>query len=149
MVVVHCSRSSCWHWRRPQPQAVDAANDRPHCGITGKPLGVVDVLVAGEPPEYRLPKQPGQRVARVLAASAFEELRDRDVGEPEGIVEFTVGEQAAVGSDPGAVKFELDPAIEMGLRGGSLASPVAYPTIPFLDPSQDQDSSSKIPLKRH
>ena len=28
-----------------------ATNDRPHCGITGKPLGVVDVLVAGEPAE--------------------------------------------------------------------------------------------------
>jgi hypothetical protein len=72
-------------------------------------------------------------VACVPATAAVEQLCDRDVGEPEGIVEFTVGEQAAVGSDPGTVEFELDPAIENGFRGGSLASPVAHPTIPFLD----------------
>jgi hypothetical protein len=53
-------------------------------------------------------------VARVLAASAFEELRDRDLGEPEGIVKFPVSEQAAVRGDPGAVEFELDPAVESG-----------------------------------
>ena len=89
------------------------ADDRPHGWVAGEPLGVVDILVAGEPPEYRLPKQPGQRVARVLAASAFEELRDRDLGEPEGIVKFPVSEQAAVRGDPGAVEFELDPAVEI------------------------------------
>jgi hypothetical protein len=53
---------------------------------------------------------PGKRV---LAASAFEELRDRDLGEPEGIVKFPVSEQAAVRGDPGAVEFELDPAVEI------------------------------------
>jgi hypothetical protein len=46
-------------------------------------------------------------VARVLAASAVEELRDRDLGEPQNVVQLTVGEQAAVGGDPGAVEFEL------------------------------------------
>ena len=41
-----------------------------------------------------------------------EELRDRDVGEPEGPIEFAVGEQAAVGRDPGTVELELDPTVE-------------------------------------
>ena len=37
---------------------------------------------------------------------------------PEGIVEFTVGEQAAVRRDPDAVEFELDPAVESGPQMG-------------------------------
>jgi uncharacterized protein (TIGR03032 family) len=45
------------------------ADDRPHRGVAGEPLGVVDILVAGEPPEYRLPKQPTQLVAHVLSAA--------------------------------------------------------------------------------
>ena len=90
------------------------ADDGPHGGVAGEPLGVVDILVAGEPTEHRLAKQPAQRVARVLAAAAIEELGDRDLGEPEGVVELTVGEQAAVGGDPGTVEFELDPAVESG-----------------------------------
>jgi hypothetical protein len=53
-------------------------------------------------------------VARVLAASAVEELRDRDLGEPQDVVQLTVGEQPAVRGDPGAVEFELDPAVERG-----------------------------------
>ncbi|MDF2975205.1 MAG: hypothetical protein K0R61_5655 [Microvirga sp.] len=35
-----------------------------------------------------------QRMARVVATAAVEELCDRDLGEPEGIVEFTVGDPA-------------------------------------------------------
>jgi hypothetical protein len=31
-------------------------------------------------------------VAHVLAAAAVEELRDRDLGEPDGAIELTVGE---------------------------------------------------------
>ena len=90
------------------------ADDRPHRWVAGEPLGVVDILVAGEPPQHRLAEQPAQRVARVLATSAVEELGDRDLGEPEALVELTVGEQPAVGGDPGTVEFELDPAVESG-----------------------------------
>jgi hypothetical protein len=90
------------------------ADDRPHGGVAGEPFGVVDILVAGEPTEYRLAEQSAQRMARVVATAAVEELCDRDLGEPEGIVEFTVGEQAAVRGDPGTVKFELDTAVESG-----------------------------------
>src|SRR5918996_2342646 len=94
-----------------QPLTTD---DRPHRGITGEPLGIVDVLVAGEPAEHRLAEQSAQLGACVLATAAVEELRDRDVGKPEGIIEFTVGEQATVRSDPDTVEFELDPTIENG-----------------------------------
>ena len=78
-----------------------------------KPLGVVDMFVAGEPPKHRSAEQTAQLVARVLATAAVEELRDRDVDEPEGIIELAVREQTAVRGDPGAVEFELDPAVEI------------------------------------
>ena len=34
------------------------ANDRPHGGVAGEPLSIVDILVAGEPTEHRLAEQP-------------------------------------------------------------------------------------------
>jgi hypothetical protein len=45
-----------------------------------------------------LVKQPAQCVARVLAAAAIEELGDRDIGEPKGIIELTLRKQAALRS---------------------------------------------------
>jgi hypothetical protein len=51
-------------------------------------------------------------VAHVLATAAIEQLGNRDSAEPEGIVQLAVGEQTAVRRDPGAVEFELDPAVE-------------------------------------
>jgi hypothetical protein len=89
------------------------ADDGSHRGIAGEPRGVVDILVAGEAAEYRLPKQPAQLVTGVLATAAIEELGNRDIGEFEGIVEFAVSKQAAVRCDPGAVEFQLDPTVEI------------------------------------
>jgi hypothetical protein len=97
--------------RAIQPLTTD---DRAHDGVAGEPLRVIDILVPGEPTEHRLAEQSAQRMACVVATATVEELCDRDLGEPEGIVEFTVGEQAAVRGDPGAVEFELDPAVENG-----------------------------------
>jgi hypothetical protein len=90
------------------------ADDRPLRRITGEPLGVIDILIASEPPEHRLAEQPAQLVARVLATAAIEELRDRHVGEPEGVIQLAVSEKTAVRGDLGAVEFELDPAVENG-----------------------------------
>jgi hypothetical protein len=57
-------------------------------------------------------------VAGVLATAAVEELRDRHVGEPEGIVEFAVGKQASVRGNPCSMEFDLDAAIESGSQRG-------------------------------
>jgi hypothetical protein len=65
------------------------ADDPPHGGV------------AGEPTEHQLAEQPIQLVAQVLTAAAIEELRDRGLGEPKDVIQLTVGEQAAVGRDPG------------------------------------------------
>src|SRR5918994_6157978 len=56
------SVSKAPHLAAARGQAIQplTTNDRPHRGITGQPLGVVDVLVAGEPAEHRLAEQPAQ-----------------------------------------------------------------------------------------
>ena len=68
-----------------------AADDGTHRRIASQPLGVVHVLVAGQPAEHGLSKQPTQLVAQVLPAAAIDKLGDRDIGEPKGIVQLTVG----------------------------------------------------------
>jgi hypothetical protein len=40
--------------------------------------------------------------------AAVEQLRDRCVGEPEGVIQLAVSQQTAVGGDPGAVEFKSD-----------------------------------------
>jgi hypothetical protein len=68
-----------------------------------------------------LAEQTAQLVARVLATAAVEELRDRRVGEPEGVIHFAVSEQTAVRGDLDAAEFDLNPAIENGSQRRSLA----------------------------
>jgi hypothetical protein len=46
-----------------------AADHPAHRWIAAQPLGVVRVLVAGQPAEYRLPQQPDQRVASIPAGA--------------------------------------------------------------------------------
>ena len=46
-----------------------AADNPAHRRIMSQRFGVVDILIASEAAEYRLPKQPDQRMATVLAAA--------------------------------------------------------------------------------
>ena len=94
-----------------------AADDGAHGGVAGEPLGVVDVLVAGEPAVDRLPQEAEQPVADVLAAPALGEGRCGRRGQAEGVVQLAVGEQAAIGGDPGAVELELEAAVEGDPQG--------------------------------
>ena len=93
------------------------ADDGAHGRVAGEPLGVVDVLVAGEPAVDRLPQQAEQPVPDVLPAPALGEGRRGRRGQAEGVVQLAVGEQAAVGGDPGAVELELEAAVEGDPQG--------------------------------
>ena len=93
------------------------ADDGAHGRVAGEPLGVVDVLVAGEAAVDRLPQEAEQPVADVLPAPAFGEGRRGRRGQAEGVVQLAVGEQAAVGGDPGAVELELEAAVEGDPQG--------------------------------
>jgi hypothetical protein len=69
------------HLARRSSSALDrpTANHPPHCRIAAQALGVVHVLVAGRPPNYRLPQQAhllmpavlnGARIRQYLATIA-------------------------------------------------------------------------------
>jgi hypothetical protein len=44
-----------------------ATNNLAHDRIKGQAVGVVDILVSGQPPEHRLPEQPVKPMDRVLS----------------------------------------------------------------------------------
>lgn len=59
------------------------------------------------------------RIATMLSQENMSmELRGRHDGEPENLIEFTVGPDRSVGGDPGPMEFELDPAVESGPQRG-------------------------------
>jgi hypothetical protein len=84
-----------------------------HRRIVGETLGVVDILIAGEAAEYGLAEQTGQQMAGVLATAALRQRRTGQVGQPERVVEFPVGQQPGVGGDAAAVEFQLQAAVEI------------------------------------
>ena len=85
----------------------------PRIAGSREPLGVVDVLVAGEPTEDRLAQQPGQGMAPVPAAPRIGEHRTRHRGQAERVVQLAIGEQPGIGGDRGAVELELQAAVEI------------------------------------
>ena len=96
-----------------QPAATDYGA---HGRIMGQALGVVDVLVAGEAAEHGLAQQPGQQVAGVLAAAAFRQDATGQIGQPEGVIQFPVGQQSAIGGDAASMELQLQAAVEIELQ---------------------------------
>ena len=78
----------------------------------GQPLGVVDILLAGETTKDRLPFEVGQFMADVPATSAIAEDGCGEIRETENVIQLQIGEQATVGRDASAMALEFDPAVE-------------------------------------
>ena len=77
------------------------ATDNPaHRRIMAQPLGVVHVLISGQPSEHRLPQHSHQRMAAILASARIGEHFTRHRGETKRVVEFAIGKQPGVGGDP-------------------------------------------------
>ena len=90
-----------------------ATADNPaHRRVTSQAVGVVHVLIATEAAEDGLAKQSCQRMPAVLAGARVIETIANHVGQPERVIEFAIGEQSGVGGDPGAMKLELQAAVE-------------------------------------
>ena len=91
-----------------------ATADNPaHRRVTSQAVGVVHVLIATEAAEDGLAKQSCQRMPAVLSGARVNEIVASHVGQPERVIEFTIGEQSGVGGDPGAMKLELQAAVEI------------------------------------
>ena len=76
-----------------------AADDLAHHRVSAQPVGVINVLVAGEPREDRLAQQPGEAVPAVPAGPRIGDEVRRHVRQAEGAVQLPVQEQAAVRAD--------------------------------------------------
>ena len=98
------------------PAALDrlAADDPAHRGITPEPVGVVDILVAGETPIDGLAKETDDAVPAVPASAAIREHAARQCGQPERVVQFAISEQPRVGGHPRSVELQFQAAVEMG-----------------------------------
>ena len=81
--------------------------------ITSQAVGVVHVLIATEAAEDGLAKQSCQRMPAVLAGARVNETIANHVGQPERVIEFTIGEPSGVGGDPGTMKLKLQAAVEI------------------------------------
>ena len=90
-----------------------AAGNPAHRRVTSRSVSVVCVLIATEAAEGGLAKQSCQRMPAVLAGARVNEIVANHVGQPERVIEFTIGEQSGVGGDPGAMKPELQAAVEI------------------------------------
>ncbi len=78
------------HLRRGGRLCIDGAptHNLPHDRITGEPVRIVDILVAGAPPMDRLPKQAVEPVDGVLAQTAIAQGTGPRIGQTESIIQF-------------------------------------------------------------
>jgi len=76
-------------------------------------LSIVDILIAGKPPERRLPRQTDQFMAAIPAGAAIGERLARHRAETESVVEFAIGQQPGIGGDPAAIELKLHTAVEI------------------------------------
>jgi hypothetical protein len=67
---------------------------RTQCRIVRQTVGIVHILIAGETSKHCLAEKPPVSKCRVfLPAAAFRERQTRQIGRPEGIVQFVVRKQ--------------------------------------------------------
>jgi hypothetical protein len=82
-------------------------------------IGVIDVLVAAEPPEGGLTEQADHPVLPVLASSRVHKTVSSHLGQSEGLVEFPERQKPRIGSDLGTVELQLQPTVEVQPRASS------------------------------
>ena len=100
-------------WRRRTGNCGPAAADPTHGRIMSKPLGVVHVLVAGEPTEHRLSKHADESVAAVFAGAGVGQSLACHLRQSERVVEFSIGEHASVGGGDRATKLKHQAPVEI------------------------------------
>ena len=95
--------------RLDSPATHNLAHDR----INRETVGVVDVLVSGQPPEHRLPKQPIKPVDGVLPPAGISQHRRRQIRQPKRVIQLAHHQKAAIGTDLSAAKFQPHPAVKI------------------------------------
>jgi hypothetical protein len=99
--------------RSGKPGNRPVAHHPAHRRIATQPLGVVHVLVTGQPPEHRLPQQPDQQMPSVLAGACLGQSLASACGQSKNVVQFAIGQQSAIGGDHRTVELEPQAAVEI------------------------------------
>jgi hypothetical protein len=110
--------------RRSRPGDRPVADHPAHRRVAAQPLGIIHVLVAGQPPEHRLTQQPRQPVTTILAGTRVDQHIGTGVGQPHRVVQFPIGQQPGVGGDRGPRNCSSRRRSKSRLRAPLFASPV-------------------------
>ncbi len=89
-----------------------ASDDPPHDRVETEPVGIIHVVVAAKASENGLAELPDKIVATVLPTTGVRECVPGNLGQPDRIIQFPVGQQPSVGSDLGTVELKLEPTVK-------------------------------------
>jgi len=78
-----------------------------------QPVGVVHILVAGQPSEYRLAQQARQSVPTILAGARLSKRIGRRVGQIHRVIQLTVRQQPGIRGDCRAAKLQQQATVEI------------------------------------
>jgi hypothetical protein len=90
-----------------------ASNNPPHGRIVTEAVGVVDVLVAAEPPEGGLTEQADHPVLSVPSGPRVHQAFPRGLGQSESVIDFSERKKSRIGCDLRTVEFRLQPTVEI------------------------------------
>jgi hypothetical protein len=99
--------------RSGRPRDRPVADHPPHCGVVAQPVGVVHILVAGQPSEYRLAQQARQSVPTILAGARISKRIGRRVGQTHRVIQLTVRQQPGIRGDRRAAKLQQQATVEI------------------------------------
>jgi hypothetical protein len=85
------SNRPIWLAEAANPCNHSVADHPAHCRVAAQPIGVVNILVAGQPTEYRLPQQSGQPMATIFAGARVGERIGTRLGQPDRIIQLAIG----------------------------------------------------------
>ena len=90
-----------------------ASDNLTHDRIERETVGIVDILIACQPPIDRLPKQPLKPMERVLARTGVAQCCCRKIGQPERVIKLAHHQQAAVRTDLRTPELHPHTAVEI------------------------------------
>jgi hypothetical protein len=81
-----------------------------------QPVGIVHVLVTGEPAENRLPQHADQGMTAILPSTSVGKSFAGKIAQAEYIIEFAIGEQTCIGGDDGSRKLNHNATVEIEVQ---------------------------------
>jgi hypothetical protein len=107
------SKRPIWLAEAAEPAIARSADDPAYRRVAAQPLGVVHVLVAGQPPEHRLPQQAGEPVPTILARARVRQCFRTSVGQVERGIQLAISQQSGIGGDRRTAKLQQQTAVEI------------------------------------